>query len=333
MTAAGDIIVGGASGAPTRLAKGTDGQVLTVVAGSLVYADAGGGGASVTQTAPISLAQNASTNITGTTVIGVYEEGPAVGSPLLLIHGDGANGGTVITNDGASSVGITNTSVTTSTTQSKFSGSSLYFPGTSGNGLLTEASSDFTSGTRNFTTHCWVYSQAPDNSAIFGTMKTNGSGGVGVTVQTSRAWIGDGGVANGFLLASTPGWCTANTWTHIALVRNGNTFNLYKNGVLAASQVLSVTFSNDRLRIGEAFINGNGSPFTGYIDEFVHVDGLALWTANFSVPTAPTDITLSYEGLKMGVDYKVYRSADAGSQTHTITRLKAGTASMVIDYI
>lgn len=44
MTTAGDIIVGGASGVPSRLAKGTDGQVLTLVSGSLVWGSAGGGG-------------------------------------------------------------------------------------------------------------------------------------------------------------------------------------------------------------------------------------------------------------------------------------------------
>lgn len=44
MTTAEDIIVGGASGTPTRLAKGADGTVLTVVAGSLAYATPSGGG-------------------------------------------------------------------------------------------------------------------------------------------------------------------------------------------------------------------------------------------------------------------------------------------------
>lgn len=41
MTTAGDLIVGGASGAPTRLAKGTDGRVLTMVSGSVAWADSG----------------------------------------------------------------------------------------------------------------------------------------------------------------------------------------------------------------------------------------------------------------------------------------------------
>lgn len=43
MTAAGDIIVGGVSGAESRLAKGTDGQVLTLASGAPVWADAAGG--------------------------------------------------------------------------------------------------------------------------------------------------------------------------------------------------------------------------------------------------------------------------------------------------
>lgn len=44
MTTAGDLIVGGASGAPTRLAGGTDGHVLTRVAGANAWAAPTGGG-------------------------------------------------------------------------------------------------------------------------------------------------------------------------------------------------------------------------------------------------------------------------------------------------
>lgn len=43
MTTAGDIIIGGTSGAPTRLAKGTDGQVLTLASGVPAWAAASGG--------------------------------------------------------------------------------------------------------------------------------------------------------------------------------------------------------------------------------------------------------------------------------------------------
>lgn len=43
MTTAGDVIVGGSSGAPTRLAKGTDGQVLTMVSGDVAWANIAAG--------------------------------------------------------------------------------------------------------------------------------------------------------------------------------------------------------------------------------------------------------------------------------------------------
>lgn len=46
MTAAGDLIVGGTSGAPGRLAKSTDGKVLTLVSGAPAWADPAGGGGS-----------------------------------------------------------------------------------------------------------------------------------------------------------------------------------------------------------------------------------------------------------------------------------------------
>lgn len=44
MTTAADIIVGGASGAPARLGAGTNGFVLTMVAGAVAWAAASGGG-------------------------------------------------------------------------------------------------------------------------------------------------------------------------------------------------------------------------------------------------------------------------------------------------
>jgi hypothetical protein len=44
MTTADDLIVGGSSGTPGRLAIGDEGQVLTVVSGDVAWADASGGG-------------------------------------------------------------------------------------------------------------------------------------------------------------------------------------------------------------------------------------------------------------------------------------------------
>lgn len=67
MTTAGDVIKGGVSGAPTRLAKGTDGQVLTLAAGVPSWAASGAAafaGARVTNTAVQSLTTATWTSLT-----------------------------------------------------------------------------------------------------------------------------------------------------------------------------------------------------------------------------------------------------------------------------
>jgi hypothetical protein len=75
MTTIGDIIYGGVSGVPTRLAAGTNGHVLTLSSGSPIWAASGGGGGGMT---------NPMTNI-GDIIIGSTS-----GSPIRL--GAGSNG-------------------------------------------------------------------------------------------------------------------------------------------------------------------------------------------------------------------------------------------------
>jgi hypothetical protein len=75
MTTGGDIIYGGVSGVPTRLAAGTNGHVLTLSSGSPVWAASGGGGGGMT---------NPMTN-SGDIIIGSTS-----GSPIRL--GAGSNG-------------------------------------------------------------------------------------------------------------------------------------------------------------------------------------------------------------------------------------------------
>lgn len=65
MTTAGDMITGGASGAPGRLGVGSSGQVLKVVGGVPAWA-AEGGGASVTTAIPIAVSDESTALTTGT---------------------------------------------------------------------------------------------------------------------------------------------------------------------------------------------------------------------------------------------------------------------------
>ena len=65
MTTAGDLITGGASGAPERIGVGSSGQVLKVVGGVPAWA-AEGGGASVTTAIPIACSDETTALTTGT---------------------------------------------------------------------------------------------------------------------------------------------------------------------------------------------------------------------------------------------------------------------------
>lgn len=80
-----------------------------------------------------------------------------------------------------------------------------------------------------------------------------------------------------------------STWYHVAVVRYGNVWKLYINGVSEASVTSSGTYSNYTgvFAIGTLF-NGSANQYlSAYLDEFKVAKGVARWTANFMPPTVP----------------------------------------------
>ena len=80
----------------------------------------------------------------------------------------------------------------------------------------------------------------------------------------------------------------SNTWVHYALVRNGNTFTLYRNGAVSASNSHSgsVSGSTNPCFIGAAGDAIGTYNFPGYISNFRIIKGTALYTSAFTTPTA-----------------------------------------------
>ena len=78
----------------------------------------------------------------------------------------------------------------------------------------------------------------------------------------------------------------ADTWYHVALVRNGNDLNVYKNGVDSGTTIdvtgQSVGNANDKLTI--AAEDDISNAFDGWIDE-IRISDTARWTVNFTPPT------------------------------------------------
>lgn len=81
-----------------------------------------------------------------------------------------------------------------------------------------------------------------------------------------------------------------DVWQHVALVRNGNTFTTYINGINSASGSVSYNFNSIGGPFGcGAFINaftGFRNGFNGYIDE-IRLSKSAKYTGNFTPPPGP----------------------------------------------
>ena len=193
------------------------------------------------------------------------------------------NGGTVFKDRGPSNRSITtNGSVVNSTTQTKFSPASIYFPGASSS-YLSISSAQFTLGT-NWIGTCLSYlSTANQPPAIFGS--TTGLGEVGGGGAGYFYLYGFNGTGTGMQMYSTNtitvsvGW---HRWVFGQTAAGANGF-LYLDGV-------SVPLSNNgsgngnfdtaySIRIG---VNGYNTFYpTEYLDE------LALWDSGSGViPTA-----------------------------------------------
>ena len=80
---------------------------------------------------------------------------------------------------------------------------------------------------------------------------------------------------------------TPNEWVHWALVRKGDVWSTFRNGILYGQFVASGTLGsvNSGLTIGSFLYDANHY-FCGYIDEF-RVSNVARWAENFALPQHP----------------------------------------------
>jgi hypothetical protein len=217
----------------------------------------------------------------------------------LLLHGDGANGSTVIRDSSSRMNTVTAVgNAQISTAQSKFGGASIAFDGT-GNYLTVPDNADFEFGSGNFTVEMWIYPTSGTNTfrCFIAKSNRNSPGGqgsfVGQISNTNKLqMLFDKDATGETWDIDVQGTTTValNTWHHIAVVRSGNVFTAYLNGVSEATATngLSLVDNAELLTIGAL---GYTSPpfvsfFNGYIDDLRITKGVARYTANFTPPTA-----------------------------------------------
>jgi hypothetical protein len=193
---------------------------------------------------------------------------------------------------------------------------SIFFDGTGD--WLTLATNTIFDQTVDFTVEAFVrFAAVPTGSfgnygLIFGQESTN-------MIKLGTASTGSGvfafGVTKsgvGSLIVGTTS-VSLNTWYHVALVKSGtgtNNIKLYVNGIQegqatggTAGSSTTVTF------IGREGWTGDPAPLNGYISNLRYVKNTAVYTANFTAPSAPLSVNISVPAFVTNAIYGVNQLA------------------------
>jgi hypothetical protein len=209
----------------------------------------------------------------------------------LLLHGDGANGSTTITDSSLTPKTVTAVgNAQISTAQSKFGGASIAFDGT-GDYLagVTSQADDFNLP-GNFTIESWIYLNSTSGTqTIAGKWATGQQAWIFQTTNTSLL-IATGNSGTFSTLSSASTTWAPSTWYHVGATRSEGNIFLFRNGVLlgTSGNTANATSANTTSVI-YAGMNQDGSQqlFNGYIDDLRITKGVARYTANFTPPTLP----------------------------------------------
>jgi len=215
---------------------------------------------------------------------------PIFNNVSLLLHGNGTNGSTTITDSSLTPKTVTAVgNAQISTAQSKFGGSSIAFDGT-GDRVSVADNAAFDFGTGDFTVECWVFSvtvlgaygSSYAHIAGKGNGIATGSWALGF-YQGKMTWTADFVITQGATILAN------NTWYHFAASRSGSTLKLFVNGSQESSTTNTIdNTSSFSFTAGDrqAADPGGNYPLNGYIDDLRITKGVARYTANFTPPTA-----------------------------------------------
>ena len=230
---------------------------------------------------------------------GYLAEGdPYFSNVALLLHGNGTNGSTTITDSSPTPKTVTAVgNAQISTAQSKFGGASIVFNGSSGDSLLVPQSNSFEFPDA-FTMETWVrLNSLPNNYTAFvesvNFNNENAQWHFGISNQNKLLWYyhyPSRGVLNSYNQSSAS--LPTGAWIHCAVTRDlSGSGKLFINGVQDGSFSELGSFINiqpNPYNIGRSKIGGSyTSSLNGYIDDLRITKGVARYTANFTPPDAP----------------------------------------------
>ena len=220
---------------------------------------------------------------------------PHIDKVSVLLHGDGVDGSSTITNNAPSAKVISVIGSTTlSGASAKFGGSSIKFPGLASAYLSMPRDESVTLGTSDFTIETWFNRTAQSTTApsLFSNFSSWGAGALGImaghaTNDVNRYQVYGNGV--GTPLINSTATITTGVWQHIALVRIGGTLTLYVNGLNNGSaNVTGINFTGvgSTVTIGMSLDSPTITYLNGYLDDYRITKGVGRYTGDFTVPTS-----------------------------------------------
>jgi hypothetical protein len=192
-------------------------------------------------------------------------------------------------------------------------GKSMTFDGNGDYLTLNGSSIDFETG--DFTVEAFVYHTGDNDDTII-------SDSTGFTFT-----YGYGGKlrfyhANGSDIVDATANFISNRWVHVAVVRSNNILTFYQDGNAVGSHAYNVDIgTNSSTTYVGKYFGGTIQDFEGKISDLRIVKGTAVYTENFSVPTAPFDgatpevpsqVSLHLNGTDSGI-------VDSSSNSHALT--------------
>jgi hypothetical protein len=203
-------------------------------------------------------------------------------------------------------------------------GGSLYFNGSTDYFTAPASSNWIFAG--DHTIEAWIYPKTTGDMEIVCTGGSGSSDQFLITPGTGTGKIAWGYAAVGYL--TTTANIPINTWTHLAVSRSSSVLRAFVNGVsVYVGNVAATIGQNAVMYIGMR--NDVTGLVNGYLSNVRVVNGTALYTSNFAVPTGPlapvNNTVLLLNGVGAGI-------VDGTGKNAIVTVSGAATQTSVVKY-
>lgn len=216
-------------------------------------------------------------------------------------------------------------------------GGSAYFDG-SGDYLSVPSDASLSFNTGDFTVEAWVYFRGSKPTVAKGILGGQSSGSFnfyfdGGTYTANRLVVSNR-LSNQISYSWIP---DTETWYHLAVSRSGTSMQLFINGISVTTVTASTSYGSAIYSVGGDAGGGSGWSWNGYISNLRIVKGTAVYTSNFTPPTAPLTAVANTQLLLNCTNAGIIDNAGkndietVGNAQISTSVKKYGTGSMYFD--